>query len=258
MNCENCGKELTEGEACGCNVAEPSVSKTQQRARRALVGIIIFMVAFVGALILEDFLEKKYSGLTDIEKITNNIKYEAIGSDFVLESTKLKYNTGELKGRVYVNEWANLRIELDERFTETTQEHYDAYDNLLTDCAAYFIDEGDGDELGIVFYKGGMYSVKEYCDKTIESWMDSVKIHVNKIFTPEFIKGMVYEKNAIPVEIAGETYLGAFLTVRYENGLSTVYSDYCAEKDRKIIDIVVVADSLEESLDIVGDFEPYK
>lgn len=258
MNSDNCGKALADSEACDCSGASPAVSRTKQRAKRVLTGIVVFMVAFVGALLLDDFLEKEYSELTDIEKITNNIKYEAIGSDFVIESTKQKYSIGELTGNVYTNEWANLKIELDDRFTEASQEHYDAYDNLLTDCGAYFIDEGDGDELGIVFYKGGGYSVKEYCDETLESWMDSVRTHVNQVFSQEYIENIVYEKNASPVEIAGEDYLGAFLTVRFENGLSTVYSDYCAEKDRKIIDIVVVADSLEESLDIVGDFKRHK
>ncbi len=258
MNCENCGKEFTDGKTSDRVEQTQPLDKTKQRAQRVLTGIIIFMVAFIGALLLDDVLEKQYSEFTDIEKITNNIKFEAIGSDFVIESTKQKYSKGELQGNVYTNEWANLKIELDERFTEASAGHYDIYDNLLSDCGAYFIDEGDGDELGIVFYKGGMYSVKEYCDKTIESWMDSVHKHVNIVFSPEYIKNIVYEKNAIPVEIAGADYLGAFLTVRFENGLSTVYGDYCAKKDRKIIDIVVVADSLEENLSIVKDFESYK
>ena len=257
MNCENCGKPLADGETCACAEASAVGSKAKQRAKRVLTGIILFLVAFIGALLLDDVLEKKYSELTDIEKITNNIKFEAIGSDFIIESSKQQYSAGELKGNVYTNEWANLRIELDERFTEASKEHYNAYDNLLTDCAAYFIAEGDGDELGIVFYKGGGYSVKEYCEETLESWMSSVKVHVNEVFSQEYIENIVYEKNAKAVEIAGEEYLGAFLTVRFENGLSTVYSDYCAEKDRKIIDIVVVADSLEESLGIVDDFETY-
>ncbi len=258
MNCENCGKTLTDGETCDCVAKTPSGSKAKRRAKRALTGIAIFLFAFIGALLLDDFLENEYSELTDIEKITNNIKFEAIGSDFVIESTKQKYSAGELKGNVYTNKWANLKIELDERFTEASEEHYDAYDNLLTDCAAYFIAEGDGDELGIVFYKGGGYSVKEYCDEALESWMGSVRTHVNEVFSQEYIRNIVYERDAKPVEIAGEDYLGVFLTVRFENGLSTVYSDYCAEKDRKIIDIVVVADSLEESLGIVDDFEVYK
>ena len=257
MNCENCGKELSEGEVCCCAEAAPSVSKSKQRAKLVLVGIIVFTAAFVSAMLLSETIENKYSQLTDIEKITNNIKFEAIGSDFVIESTKEKYSVGELKGNVYTNEWANLCIEVDERFTKATQEQYDTYDNLLTDCGAYFIDEDDGDELGIVFYKG-CYSLKEYCDDALESCMGSVRTHVNEVFSQEYIKNIVYEKNASPVEIAGEDYLGVFLTVRFENGLSTVYSDYCAEKDRKIIDIVVVADSLEESLDLVGDFEVYK
>lgn len=258
MNCENCGKELKAGESCGCVAAVPPVSKVKQRAKRALVLIVVFTVAFVGALLLSDSIQKEYSQLTDIEKITNNIKFEAIGGDFVIESTKQDFSLGEVQGNVYTNEWANLSIELDERFTQATQEQYDAYDNLLTDCGAYFIAEGDGDELGIVFYKGGGYSVKEYCDEALESWMNSVRTHVNDVFSQEYIRNIVYEKDAKPVEIAGEDYLGVFLTVRFENGLSTVYSDYCAEKDRKIIDIVVVADSLEESLDLVGEFETYR
>lgn len=257
MNCENCGKALTDGETCECVKQEESISKAKQRAKRVLIGIIIFMVAFVGALLLDDFFENEYSDLTDIEKITNNIKFEAIGSNFIIDSTKQKYSKGELHGNVYTNEWANLKIELDERFSEASQEHYDAYDNLLTDCGAYFIAEGDGDELGIVFYKGGGYSVKEYCDEALDTWMGSVRTHVNEVFSKEYIENIVYEKNAKPVDIAGETYLGVFLTVRFENGLSTVYSDYCAEKDRKIIDIVVVADSLEESLGIVDEFEVF-
>lgn len=258
MNCENCGRVLAEGESCDCTVKKREVSKTKQRARRALTGIIIFLAAFIGALLLDDVPEKEYSSLTDIEKITNNIKFEAIGSDFVIDSTKQKYGKGELQGNVYTNEWANLKIELDERFTEASQEHYEAYDNLLTDCGAYFIAEGDGDELGIVFYKGGGYSVKEYCDEALDTWMSSVRTHVNEVFSQEYIKNIVYERDAKPVEIAGEDYLGVFLTVRFENGLSTVYSDYCAEKDRKIIDIVVVADSLEESLGLIEGFETYK
>lgn len=258
MNCENCGKALKGTETCECcGVDAPPVSKAKQRAKRVLAGIVIFLVAFVGALLLDDVLEKEYSELTDIEKITNNIKFESIGGDFVIDSTKQQYSKGELKGNVYTNEWANLKIEVDERFTEASEEHYDAYDNLLTDCAAYFIAEGDGDELGIVFYKGGGYSVKEYCDEALESWMGSVRAHVNEVFSQEYIENIVYERDAKPVEIAGENYLGVFLTVRFENGLSTVYSDYCAEKDRKIIDIVVVADSLEESLGIIDDFEAF-
>ena len=110
---------------------------------------------------------------------TNNIKFEAIGSDFVIESTKEKYSVGKLQGSVYTNEWANLCIEVDERFTQAPQEQYDVYDNILSDCGAYFIVEDDGDELGIVFYKGSGYSVKEYCDEALDTWMGSVRTHVN-------------------------------------------------------------------------------
>lgn len=256
MYCEKCEKELNDGELCNCSSQATEINLRRKRAKRALVGIILCAIVVLSVIAFSDVFE--ISPVTNSEKVTNNIKFEAIGSEFVIETTKEKYSAGELSGNIYTNEWANLKIELDDRFTQAPQESYDVYENLLTDCGAYFIAEGDGDEIGIVFYKGGGYTVKEYCEETLESWMDSVRVHVNEVFSQEYINNIVYEKNAKPVEIAGEEYLGAFLTVRFENGLSTVYSDYCAEKDRKIIDIVVVADSLEESLDLVGDFEALK
>ncbi len=283
MYCPNCGKKLNSGEVCYCKTSastpesKPEFEATEHyypqqpeksrdeirkaRAKNALVAILLTTVIFLTAFVLLDMADLKPNRgniASKVEKVTNNIIYDAIESEFVIAETDVKYTKGEIRGNVYTNEWANLKIEFDERFANAPQEYYDPYENLLTDCGAYFIAEEDGDEIGITFYKAGTHSVKEYCEETIDSWMDALENHFDDVFSQEYIDEIVYTKDAKSVEIAGEEYLGVFLTVGFQNGLSPVYSDYCAEKNKKIIDIVVISDSVEESLDLVGDFEPIK
>lgn len=281
MYCPNCGKKLENGEVCYCKVSLETAEASQafeatdhfypesrrvkstrkERAKKALAGIIIVTAIFLVAFVFWDMADVKLNRgdiTSKVEKVTDNIIYDAIENEFVLESTDVEYTKGEINGNIYTNEWANIKIEFDERFENAPQEYYDPYENLLSDCGAYFIAEEDGDEIGITFYKAGTHSVKEYCDETIDSWMDALENHFEDVFSQEYIDEIVYTKDAKSVDIAGEEYLGVFLTVGFQNGLSPVYSDYCAEKNRKIIDIVVISDSVEESLDLVGDFEPLK
>ncbi len=257
MYCKNCGKALDEGEVCLCEILgedEPKKSaKKMTPWKKILVGVIAGVISFtLTSFVIPAIFEKINDKTPESSEV--NI-FEGIEGDFALASSGTEYTKGTVKGNTYSNPWANLKIAVDSRFAEGTEEDYEAYESLLYDCGAYFYADDDGDEAGILFYDAGRTTVEEYAEECLYLWEQSAENFYEETYSKTFIQNITYEREARVVEVAGEEYLGVFLIVKVYDEPDVVYGDFCATKDNRIIDIFTVSDSIEESIALAESFE---
>lgn len=283
MYCGHCGKELAEGEICLCEImgteetpaaqndmenvysytyppAQPPENKKKTTLKTALaavlIGALIFSGAAFGFSVMKKAISESLESTTDAADSQSS--FDEINGDFEIASSGIEYTKGEVIGNTYSNEWANLQTELDGRFAEGTQEDYDFYENLLYDCGAYFIAGDDGDEVCVVFYNAGDLTVKEYAEEASEAWEISADDYYRETFSDSYIEKITYERQYDSVEIAGEKYFAVHLIIKFDGEINSIYSDFCAEKDGRIINISIVSDSVGESIELAGGFKACK
>ena len=258
MYCQNCGKELDEGEVCLCEILgedEPQKKPKKTPSKKKIItGIIAGIISFTLTSLVIPATFEKISEKDTPENSEVNV-FEGIEGDFVIASAGREYTEGAVNGNTYSNHWANLKITLDSRFAEGTKEDYESYESLLYDCGAYFIADDDGDDLSVIFYDAGKTTVMEYAEESLDLWEQTVKSNSEEIYTESFLQTITYKREARVVEIAGEEYLGVFFIADASDGSSVVYGDFCAMKDDRIIDISFSADSVDEALALAQSFE---
>lgn len=269
MYCSNCGKKLDEGEICLCEVLGEnpemteanlpsqhngkSVKKKPSR-KKVLAGIIAGVISFIITSTVIPAVFEKLSEKYTPENSEVDI-FEGIEDDFILSSSDLEYSKGIVKGNNYSNPWANFKINLDPRFAEGTEADYESYESLLNDCGAYFIADDDGDDISIIFYDAGNTSVTEYATECLDIWQNMAEDLFEETYSESFIQKITFRREARVTEIAGEKYLAVFLTAESPDGFQVVYGDFCAMKDKRIIDISFSADNIEECIELARLFE---
>ncbi len=263
MYCSNCGKKLEDGEVCLCEkTAEISVNANNPEKKNTsikklviavIVGTIISIISFVAVSVAISVIFEKASENNSPEAGEVNI-FEGIEGDFVLEQSGTEYSEGEVNGNTYSNRWADFTLTLDSRFAQGTQEEYEAYETLLYDCGAYFYADDDGDEVTILFYDSGSFSVKEYAEECLADWEYASRDSIAQVYSESFAQGITYRREARTVEIAGKEYLAVYLIAEKDGEVFIVYGDFCAKMDGRIIDISFSVDSIEESLELAEKF----
>lgn len=278
MYCTNCGRELKENEVCVCksianepktpennmfdsqSVDSSSQSTEDKRFKKkpswkkvlsgVIAGVISFVIcSFIVPAIFEKISDDKTSGSTQVNVL------EGVEDDFAIESAEVEYVKGTVNGNAYINQWANIKAVFDDRFTEGTQEDYEDYESLLYDCGAYFCADDDGDTVAVLFYDAGEMTVTEYAEECLEVYRETADWILEDTYSESFLENVNYKEDSKVVEIAGEKYLGVFLTPEVDGEALVVYGDFCAVKDGRIIDFNLTADSVEECIELVGLFE---
>lgn len=277
MYCGHCGKKLDEGEICLCEILDETIeapaenmpepepiyfspqqpekpAKKKPSWKKVLAGVIAGVISFnVFSFIFSSVFDKIFED-KEPESSETNI-FEGIDDDFVIAPSDIEYIKGIVNGNTYSNPWANLKISMDSRFAEGTEEDYEAYESLLYDCGAYFYADDDGDDIGIIFYDAGSTTIIEYAEECLEIWENAANTTAEETYSEAVLQNITFKREARVVEIAGEEYLGVFLTAEAYGESYVVYGDFCAMRDGRIIDISFTGDSIEEGIALVQSFE---
>ena len=83
------------------------------------------------------------------------------------DSSSISYTKGETKDDVYVNEWANLKIDYNDVWGVGTQEAFDSYENNVTDCG-FLSSDDEGNQMALCFEKltgvNKLYNATDYLE----------------------------------------------------------------------------------------------
>lgn len=82
-------------------------------------------------------------------KVTHDSKVTKPSNDYT-NNTEIPYSEGIFENSVYVNNWADIKIELPESWSEASQKQYSSYEDEITTCD-FYAENSDGDLLSILF-----------------------------------------------------------------------------------------------------------
>ena len=129
----------------------------------AIVAAVLIVLAIIGSVAEKAFQNQGYgNGDTDTEVSTPTDT-----SSYSEPAVKPSYTKGTFDGKVYENEWADMKLVLPSGFSNASETDYSSYENDVTDCGAYFWADDTLSAITVCFEKLptlSNYSESEYMD----------------------------------------------------------------------------------------------
>lgn len=149
----------------------------------------------------------------------------------------VEYTKGYFDGTTYINEWADIRLDLPEGYVEGDESMYASAETSTADCGMYFIAE-DTMSLIYICFEGlpsvPVYDEEGYLDVAMQTLESQIEIEYQ---TPDTYK---------IVDVAGNTYTVA--DCYFKNGYYEGVQSICARKiDDRMVVICVTGVSVEEN-----------
>ncbi len=122
----------------------------------------------------------------------------------------VEYTKGYFDGTTYINEWADISLELPEGFVDTDYDTYSSMENATTECGAYFMAEDTSSVIIICFEelpKFPVYNETSYLDVSMSNLEAEVDVYY-------------YYDDYYTTTIAGYDY--TTVTVGFDNGYAEV------------------------------------
>ena len=208
--------------------------------------MIVLILAVIGFT-----AEKAYQNMDDNDSYSDDVPavnedYEDYDndSDFVAKP----YTKGEIQGNKYVNEWANISFDITGWTVGDADDFYkDVEYSEYVDCGLHLTDTANNQAINITFTK--IPVSENYIDETelMNSCLDGVKNSFDKQ-NVDYLVSDFYD-----YVIADETYKNAYVDL-YDNSL--VEDIYIRAHDGYIIQIIVMADDIYETSEIVDRITP--
>ena len=210
-------------------------------------GVIIGFVA-AGLIVLAGigFFAEKYfqsQGYGDGSSSENKPKVTISNP----EKSDVEYTKGEFDGSVYVNEWADIKMELPDDFSNADSSLYASTENSVTECGAYFIAD---DTMSLMYIAYEKLPTSSYTEKL---YLDAVLLQLKNVTEVEYTVPDTYTT----ANIGGYTYVVAECPVKndYGNFVNTIY---VRKLDDYIICISAVGVSADSNADLVGKITTVK
>ncbi len=268
MYCENCGKQLNEGEICACGMQQPvysaqplAKSKKMSTGKKVAIGIICFVLAFSLAFAAA-FTIGFFAGngiLGGGKEITKQLDEKFPDNNFTTENSGLLFTNGAFDSdrKIYKNEWLNLQLTCPDGFEEADAELYDEYAVEDSECVAYFIAE-DGDEITIGIGDGSDTEPKEYTAYYHASMETYLRNEYLQIYSEEYLKDLEFKNIFDKVTIGGRDYLLSVTYTQYEENVDIVYCMLCLKLDNKFVEIDIITDTLDECTALINSLTTVK
>lgn len=156
-------------------------------------------------------------------------------------SETVEYTKGDVSNNVYVNEWADIKFELDSTtWKKGAASDYASFESATTDCGLIAGISAEGRQLAIVFENNPGDKLDE------KAYLENVKKGMTTVVTG-YTFSEQYKKT-----IAGKEYVGIDATLN-QKGVN-VYQTFLAVKhDGKFISIVVTSITGKEEITSVLD-----
>ncbi len=203
-----------------------------------IVAAVLVVLAAIGA-VAENILKSKGYGYYD----------SGIGTaDNSADNSSENYTKGEFDGSVYVNEWANIKFEIPEGFSEADSSEYSTVENSTTDCGIYFISD---DKTGLIYIcyeklpSYPEYNEKEYLDAAIKVIDDISGVTYS---TPD-----AYSK----AKVAGISYTKAEFKIN--NGYTDMVDTICVKKlENYMISVCALSPTSQENAELIDSITKAK
>ncbi len=262
MYCEQCGRELSEGELCNCKeqqpvyVAEPMPAK-KRMTKGKIIAIIVasavvsFALWFGISYFVTNYIFSFNSDLlVEIEE-----KYP--DEDFIAESGAV-FTNGECVNGVYKNTWLNLQLACPEGYTEVDEISRAEYDTEDAKCVVYFLAE-DGDEISIGIGDGTYTAPKNYAayyHTSMKSWLEEEYFTV---YNETYMQQIEIKNVVNSFAVGGREYLvTATYATHATDGDLIVYCLLCTQLDDQLVEILIITDTLDECTALINQLHGIK
>lgn len=166
-----------------------------------IIGIVVGVIAFFVVL-----------GIIGAIASQNDSYYDDYYSDdyYADDYDTVEYTKGYFDGTTYINEWADISLELPEGFVDTDYDTYSSMENATTECGAYFMAEDTSSVIIICFEElpsFPVYNETSYLDVSMSNLEAEVDVYY-------------YYDDYYTTTIAGYDY--TTVTVGFDNGYAEV------------------------------------
>ncbi len=186
--------------------------------------LIIFVLVYV-LCSLAACGEKSNISSYDYSESNSNNESNVNSSDSSEEAPeKIYYSKGTFDGSVYINEWANIKFELPEGFSDADSATYNSAESLHTECGMYFIADDTTGLIYISFEKLPVFPVydeEEYLDVAMKSLQnssgDGVTYKTPDTYTTANIGGYTYAKSECAFNNSNGDFANTFYVRKLDN-----------------------------------------
>lgn len=199
--------------------------------------IILFAVMVSGVLAAIWSAEDENTGY-------QGSSYSNTGSESGAKSD-VDYTKGSFDGVTYTNEWADIKFQLPEGFTDADSTVYSAAENANTDCGLYVISNDTMSLMYVAFEKLPVFS-----NYNEEKYLDACMENLKKQAQPKYETTDQYTTK----NVAGYTYTVAECSFSNANG-EFAQSIYVRKLDDKIIFVSAAGVSHEKNDALIATIE---
>ncbi|MBQ5823196.1 MAG: hypothetical protein IIW48_00140 [Clostridia bacterium] len=262
MYCEQCGRELNEGELCNCKeqqsvcVAEPVPPK-----KRMTKGKIIAIIAASAVVSFALWFGVSYFVTNYIFSFNSDLLIEIEekypDEDFIAESGVM-FTNGVCVNGVYRNDWLGLQLACPEGYEEVDEQGRAEYDTEDSKCVVYFMAE-DGDEISIGIGDGTYTSPKNYAayyHTNMQTWLEDQYLSV---YNETYMQQIEIKNVVNSFAVGGRDYLvSATYATHATDGDLIVYCLLCTQLDDQLVEILIVTDTLDECTALINRLQGIK
>ncbi|MBQ1187165.1 MAG: hypothetical protein IIX54_05720 [Clostridia bacterium] len=197
----------------GQNWQQPVQPPPKKKNTGLVIGIIagvVILLAIIGSIAEKALQSADYGNDSnlDYDYSYNDNSDDAYGFDsYSSEDTssyveeKIEYTKGGFDGSVYVNDWADIKLNLPQGFSNADAATYAAGENDSTDCGAYFVADDTLSAIYICYEKLPIfpsYSESEYLDAVMNSLegVTEITYQTTSTYSSINIGGYTYTKGA--------------------------------------------------------------
>lgn len=219
----------------------------QSKPRKKKTGLIIGIVAAVVAVAVIATI-----GVVSEKKLKDK-GYGYYDSDIGASSgssngSSVGYTKGTFDGSVYVNDWADIKLEVPEGFSNADSSIYSTVESSTVECGVYLVSD-DGMNLIYICCEKlptyPVYSESEYLDASVKN-LDSVN-GISASLLDEHSKATV----------AGRSYTKA--EVGFNNGYVDLVDTMCVRKiDGYMVFVCAVGQSAESNMELIDSITKAK
>lgn len=175
---------------------QPPVPQNQPKKKKkvlvlGVVVAVIIVIAGLGGLAEKIFQSQGYG-----KSAVNN----GYSDDRDLNNTEVSYSKGTFDGTVYVNDWADIKLELPDGFSNASSDYYNASENSTTECGMYFVSD-DVKRLVYICYERlpsfASYNEEEYLDlflKSLKNDTSGSSYEISDTYSTAIVGGYSYLK----------------------------------------------------------------
>ncbi len=263
MYCEKCGRELREGELCNCvqqpvDTVQPQPAPAKKKMTKGKIIAIIVASAVVSFALwfgISYFVTNYIFSFNSDLLIEIEEKYP--DEDFIAESGVM-FTNGVCVNGVYKNDWLNLQLACPEGYAEVDEQGRAEYDTEDSKCVVYFMAE-DGDEISIGIGDGSYTSPKDYSSyyhSYMKSFLDDQYFEV---YNETYLQQIEVKNLVNSYTLGGRDYLvTATYATHATDGDLIVYCLLCTQLDGKLVEILIVTDTLDECTALINQLAGIK